>query len=478
MYTFTDEQMSAIDLFSGGKNLAIHAAAGTGKTTTLRGIADAAHGKRGLYLAFNRSVADDASRRFAGTGVVARTVHSIAYQTHANRERLNMKPLFWAQKAKRLNVTERFPIGNTEIQRRTLIRLAEDALTVFCRSQDDVVTTEHVTLPPLSSGTGWELEDLRVHVARIANDWWSDWLSSDGVLPHKHDTYLKMWAMSTPELPYDYILVDEAQDLDHLTIDVLEAQASQLVAVGDPHQAIYGWRGAVNALDAFGGERTNLSQSFRFGEDIADEANRWLTALGSDMLVRGTPGKPSSVWASKREPEAVLVRTNGGAIREVLEAQRRGLRVGVAGERKAHELTALAKAAVELQDKGKTGHRELDTFTSWDEVREYAKHEEGGNLSTFVSVIDKYGAEKVVHALGQTSAGDVQQFVSTAHIAKGLEWFHVRIADDFRKPGKDAPRPAPYPTEEARLAYVSVTRAMRHLDPGGLAFVREGVYAA
>ncbi|WP_436845412.1 3'-5' exonuclease [Streptomyces sioyaensis] len=68
--------------------------------------------------------------------------------------------------------------------------------------------------------------------------------------------------------------------------------------------------------------------------------------------------------------------------------------------------------------------------------------------------------------------------VSTAHRAKGREWASVRIADDFTGPddlderGEDgAPLPGPIDIDEARLAYVAVTRARSLLDIGGLSWI-------
>src|SRR5690606_34892923 len=111
----TSEQQAAIDAFASGENVAIHAAAGTGKTSALRFLADVDPSKRGLYLAFNTSVANDAKRRFRGTRVEARTVHSLAYRTHGapHRDRLDQKFLFWPQKAALLGIPKRHHINGT-----------------------------------------------------------------------------------------------------------------------------------------------------------------------------------------------------------------------------------------------------------------------------------------------------------------------------------------------------------------------------
>ena len=72
------EQQRAVDLFLAGGNLRIDACAGTGKTTTLRLLAESKPG-RGLYLAFNRAIAVEAQHRFPAH-VKCATTHSVAFR--------------------------------------------------------------------------------------------------------------------------------------------------------------------------------------------------------------------------------------------------------------------------------------------------------------------------------------------------------------------------------------------------------------
>lgn len=73
------EQEAARELFQKREGLRIDAYAGTGKTTTLKLLADSSS-QRGFYLAFNRSIADEASQRFCRQ-VVCATSHSIAFRS-------------------------------------------------------------------------------------------------------------------------------------------------------------------------------------------------------------------------------------------------------------------------------------------------------------------------------------------------------------------------------------------------------------
>ncbi|CAL9630583.1 hypothetical protein SUDANB70_06094 (plasmid) [Streptomyces sp. enrichment culture] len=59
--------------------------------------------------------------------------------------------------------------------------------------------------------------------------------------------------------------------------------------VGDSAQAIYHWRGAKDVMTGFDGTRLALSQSFRFGPDLAAEANRWLRLADAPIRLTGTP---------------------------------------------------------------------------------------------------------------------------------------------------------------------------------------------
>ena len=72
------EQEAARELFLRGEGLCIDVYAGTGKTTTLQLLANSS-GQRGLYLAFNRSIAEDARSRFPDQ-VACATSHSIAFR--------------------------------------------------------------------------------------------------------------------------------------------------------------------------------------------------------------------------------------------------------------------------------------------------------------------------------------------------------------------------------------------------------------
>ena len=229
---------------------------------------------------------------------------------------------------------------------------------------------------------------------------------------------------------------------------------AQLIAVGDSAQAIYGWRGAGDFLARIDADyRLALTQSWRFGQAVADEANVWLGVVGTDLRVVGNPGRESTLDILET-PDAVLFRSNAGTIEQLLAAHDKSVKVHLVGDGK--EMRSLAEAAERLQDGKPAAHPELVAFTTWQQVVEYAENDPAGSdLTVAVRMIERYGADEVIRAVdGTVPAERADLRVSTAHKAKGLEWEQVRIGTDYREPldgttGK--PLPIPRERRDARL---------------------------
>lgn len=480
-YPPTAEQQHAIDLFASGQNTVIEALAGTGKTSTLQFIAQQARGRRGLYAAFNKAIATEAAQKFAGTSVTAKTMHALAYAQFGapmSRRLADRSIQQWAEKGDLLGIHDKFafPSGHGSqlggVSRQKLVGLATATVRAYMQSDADTITPDLVPIPIELAGLRADIEaELASVVAGFATRYWEDLTRPDGKLKYEHSAYFKQFALSRPRLPYDFIMLDEAQDSDPLTVQIIAGQDAQVITVGDTYQSIYGWRGATDAMNLFDGARSSLTQSFRFGDDIAQYANRWLELMGAHLRLQGMPGYKSSVFrAERRRPDAILTRTNAGAIQEIVQAQTNGFTTGIAGEKKAREIRDLAKGALDLQVKRHTSQPELSSFNTWSDVVAYAASDEGEDLKPLVDVIEKYTAQKVIAAIDRCvpHGEPAEVTVSTAHVSKGLEWVQVQIAEDFHAP---APRKGviqPIPAEEARLAYVASTRAQRHLDARGL----------
>src|SRR5512132_2801377 len=107
---------------------------------------------------------------------------------------------------------------------------------------------------------------------------------------------------------FRYILVDEYQDTNHAQYRLLQLLASEhqnLMAVGDPDQSIYAFRGADinNILDFerdFPGTRTvSLEQNYRSTNSILNAAN--------NVISNNRERKPKELWSELGDGEPVRV---------------------------------------------------------------------------------------------------------------------------------------------------------------------------
>lgn len=472
--TPTPEQAAIIEAGAAGASLVIEARAGSGKTASLRMLAEAKPSERGLYVAFNRAVADDARASFPRS-VHCSTAHALANRavlTPELRARLESGRLPARQVAAILRISGPTPVDDKKLSPEQVARLAMATVIRFTRSADREPQPWHV---PVKAGLDSDAAkaDLRAAVLPLAQRAWQDLTHPGGLLKFEHSHYLKMWQLRYPVLDFGYVMLDEAQDANPVIASVVDNQRNtQKILVGDACQAIYGWNGAVDAMSKFRADRRlALSKSFRFGPAIAGEANKWLRVLDSWPPVTGFERVTSAV-APLAAPDAVLCRTNAQAVAEVMEAAADGRRAALVGG--GEDVRRLAEAAIRLKAGMGCDHPELFAFQTWQEVQDYATNDPGGSdLKVFVDLIDEHGPNKVIGIVDNlVSEQHADVIVSTAHKAKGREWDKVRIAPDFREPKKtEDGQLGEIGRESAMLAYVAVTRAKLTLDRGGLAWV-------
>ncbi|XID76090.1 UvrD-helicase domain-containing protein [Alkanindiges sp. WGS2144] len=466
----TKEQSLAIDHARLGDSFKIMAYAGTGKTTTLKLISDAMPQRKGLYLAFNKGIANQAQQKFH-RGVDCRTFHSLAFR-HVERgitDKLRLprlSPTILAREYQLEPVTiRRLLSGSYENYTLTASRqanLISNAVSQFCATNAQHPAPRHIMMPE------WMHEDdaiaLQQHLYPFVERRWLESIDPRHHAGIGHDIYLKKWALSSPVIHSDYILFDEAQDADPLMLGILLKQNAQVIYVGDAHQQIYAWRGAVNAMQQLPLPSSRLTQSFRFGEAIAATANVFLQELGENIPLHGRDDLKSVVDTQPfpKKRDAILCRTNARAMELLLSGLVQGNKVALQADHL--RLARFVDAANAL----KQGRRvfdvpELSWFSSWHEVHEYCETNEGSDLKSLVKLVDEHGTEPLKRALAKiTPLESADYVISTAHKAKGLEWHHVQIEDDYNfKIQKDE---AKISVEELRLLYVACTRAKSSLN--------------
>ena len=279
---------------------------------------------------------------------------------------------------------------------------------------------------------------------------------------------MKLWSLSNPVLNYDILYVDESQDINPCVLTVLEKQCCKILYVGDEHQSIYAFRGATNAMKRIVCPTMQLSQSWRYGEVIADVAQFILSKY--DVQVRGNSAIASSLTDVKNlDAYTMIFRTNSALFEEAEKLIEMGKNVKV--EINVADFVRQIKSAVSLHNKEKPFHDNIARFGSWAELMEFSK--ESVEIQRLANMALRHDVEDLIARLEQANTSSTPDIVlTTAHKSKGLEYDNVVIANDFRFGTKDVME---MPEQELNLLYVACTRAKKNLQLPDVLKVAMGV---
>lgn len=513
-FTPSPQQIDAQNAMLTGKPVTLESGAGTGKTSTfsLLGNTAADYGVKGGYITFNKKMAEDAEGAFPRGNIQTSTIHALARRatlmnphTRPLVEKLGsdaVVPRYQFARhlrfAKSMNYTSypartRREAGlyaeDTHLSSNDLVKDGLAALDRWCRSDRDSIGVADVPRPETMPEDVWAEEYVPLVIEAALLAWDTDILSPTGALPFGHGYYLKLASLMKPRLtevlgipPGSLLFFDEAQDAIPAVTSLLLSQTDmQLISVGDPSQAINRFAGGSGELPMPPGViHLPLTTSWRFGEAIADEANRVLAMLGAAIRLNGNPKVESIIetydpdGADIPDAEAVLVRTNAQLITEALAVASTGRKVAIAAD---VGLIRLIVDDVDRIDRGDSAvSRELRDFGSTEELRDYT-FEQGGDstIKTLVRIALREGTTTVRSALERTvDEEDADLLISTAHKSKGRQWSRVRLAMDPADiiPGHGGRDGEVYDgdgklTATARdslmLLYVSITRAQHTL---------------
>lgn len=259
-------------------NAVVEAVAGSGKTTTgVECFNRLPKTAAAIFLAFNKSIAEELKTR----GVNARTFHSLTYSAvtrfkntrnvEANKLRIIIDH--------KLSGDEQVIYG-TFITR--LVGLGRQA-GIGCLVPD----VQHEWLE-LVNHHDLELEHDAADLGRaleLASQLLT-WSNEDARVDFDDLLYLAVKeGLSLPK--FDFVMVDEAQDTNAIQRAILRKimnKGARIIAVGDPAQAIYGFRGAdSNSLnmiaEEFNCKRMPLTVSYRCPTKVVEFAHKWVSHI-------------------------------------------------------------------------------------------------------------------------------------------------------------------------------------------------------
>lgn len=475
---------------SGLKNTKIIAFAGAGKTTTLKGIAKKRRRSNGVYLTFNRANAEEAKAKLAGTRCTAFSMHGLAYRTQADM--IGTPKNFRANDIRDSGVFSRFRVpamkgwGGYRIGAAVVRTMSE-----FANSADQEFTIEHARAALIDSvgDPDFILDPERKALAQetittfegtfmqMAEAFWLQ-AAENGEI--SHDMYLKMLDLddglrAKAFSRFDYLMADEAQDLNPVQRSIIMKAGIPVIVVGDPYQQIYSWRGAENALDLIEGDTFYLTQSFRFAENIAGVGRMILAARpdgGPEQRLVGA----GSGDISKHDGSlaAFVCRTNMGVIEDALKLLAKNKEVYVDN---IDGLVSDLRSAQALYegDMANVKSEELKHFTCWEELETEAD-EGNGTMARYQRIILSNMLPRIEALKASQPKKPSRNTVTlcTAHRSKGMEWPGVRLGSDWKDletmqgryemAQKKSAKHMTLAMEEFNALYVAATRAMLTLQ--------------
>ncbi|MEG8237909.1 MULTISPECIES: UvrD-helicase domain-containing protein [Acinetobacter] len=465
----TEEQEKSIELAISGQTFKMTAYAGAGKTSTLNFIGSNLAHRKGLYLAFNRPIAEEAAKKFS-SNIDCKTFHSMAFRQTPKfiTKKLNFTRLLPRTMAVMFDLRDyKIPLEIDNQRSETCDPsdqglILTKALDFFCRSTSNEITHDMLMRAMPKWADKQYCHELATGLVDKANSLWKMSIDDSSKIRITHDIYLKYWALKDPEINAKFILFDEAQDADPIMLDILRKQAAQVIYVGDKHQQIYAFRGAVNAMQSLEIPETLLTKSFRFGAPIANVANHILFKLLGERVPLIGNERVKSYISEIPAPYAHLARTNAGALSAALDLALNGYKPQIKLDTKT--LLEQLDDAAKLQNNQKVEKKsDFFGFLSWVEVCTYVEQFPNSDLTPVVTLIENHGTAYLINVITQLNqTKDYDCVVSTAHKSKGLEFSKVKIGDDFF--WNEKKKGALMNDAEARLFYVACTRAINVLD--------------
>lgn len=493
---FSPQQQAFFDWIQTGEgSCVLEAVAGSGKTTTL--IEGLRYMRGSVYFgAFNKKICDEIATKARDANVIRPDIRiSTLHSAGLYAWNLNPRPVVDDKKVR--NIIDR--LFESEEEDREMIRKTNGFIGKLVGFGKKYMLARNSNINEwMSLVDHFSLEEeiaedvdlrqaisLALRVFQISHDQCKQVIDFDDMI------YAPL-AYGRKFRKYDWVLIDEAQDTNPARLMLAQAMlkpGGRLVAVGDRHQAIYGFTGASSdSLDQiaklFSCCEMPLTVSYRCPKKVVAYAQTWVKHIQSaetaiDGLVRGLDvvsrvEEKDVPWYQTEQldkTDAVLCRFTRPLIETAYNLIRVGVGCRVEGRDIGLGLIVLAKRwKVKTLD---ALEKRLDVY----QQKAVAKAKEKGNETAEQSVIDKVETLHVLiercRSLGKTGVVDLIAEIealfadnvtgvlvlSTGHKAKGREWERVYwLQKRSNRRMQDWER-----QQEDNICYVLATRAKKEL---------------
>ena len=471
-YKLTKEQVEIIK--SKEDRIKVSALAGSSKTTTMYYYAKENPQNKTLYLVYNSAMKKEAESTFGKLSHVnVKTCHGLAYsyvgKFYKNKLTFNYTPV---------DIIRDLDLDWNKDQ--------EIAVMVGVMLKEYMLSDKD-TLEQLEVYTDKEHEKYRPSILHLAHKLWELKKEYKNDVKIEHDFYLKLFQLSKKDLSnmYDCIILDEAQDSNLLTYDMIKnSNVNGIVFIGDKYQQMYGWRNAFNILDIFDAKEYKLTTSFRVSQNIANVANLLVQDVtGEEIGMTGFNTKQHIVHQiDVKKHYACLARTNSALFDEVMLAIKNGKRkLFFEGGFDSYKFNNI-KDAYFFSMGHITKNPILSKFKNYGSMVEYAEKNDDMELLSLIRTVDHYGADipKLVDGVKNNTCrykNESDIIFTTCHRAKGQTYQNVKICNDYgsmndffnkifienvqdtKENKNERTRTIEKFTDECYVLYVAITRA-------------------
>lgn len=443
-FTPTPEQVAIVDFAQNRtENLCVEARAGAAKTSTLVLLAESLPQTRILCLAFNKAIAEEMKKRLP-SNCESKTLHGLGF-----------------------GVWQKFIGKRCKVDGRKNYQLLRAAIDTIedAEEKSEAFDTMAETLDIISSAktVGWLPEKFRGHWKPLIDDahFWDSLPMEpsrlqmelvEGVMVKSFKLALEgeidfddmifcpaLCQVSWPLFPLT--MVDESQDLSPINHHCLKkmVRRNRIIAVGDPCQAIYGFRGAdarsmQNLRRQFDMETLYLTVSFRCARKITENARWRAPDMKFPEWAKEGLVKRHEYWSADdvQEGDAIVCRNNAPLFSLAIKLIEHDKLPRIAGRDIGAPLIKIMK---KLGKANMLSAAALDAIGDWEQKElKRARDGAGGAIRDKAAVIRiMLGRTKTLgdaiayleHLLNRDGRIDLM----TGHKSKGLEFDRVWFLD-------------------------------------------------
>jgi DNA helicase II / ATP-dependent DNA helicase PcrA len=485
---FSPQQTAFLDwAINGAGSCVLEAVAGAGKTTTLLAAAQRMAGQVAI-MAYNKKIAEEIKAKLTKAGVdwkkaQAGTVHSFGFSAY-RKARPGVKvddrkvpAIVDAMAPPELAAWAPVVVQLVSLAKQSafgIVERATDAHWMAMAEHHDVFDDEEFAAPRQ------EIIDLAKAVLAKSTAA-LDAIDFDDMIFMPLIHRMRFWQ-------FDVIMVDEAQDTNAARRAMVRAmlkRGGRVVAVGDRHQAIYGFTGAdADSLDLiardFNCVQLPLTTTYRCPKAVVEFAQQWVSHIQAAETAPEGSVSHSTMEAFLTRTDldgeaAVLSRTTKPLVALAFTMIRKRIPCRIEGRDVANRLTKMIRRwkvrTLDALEKKIEDHLARETTKLLAKKQEAKLAEVEDVVETIRTIIDQCRAE------GKSTIDDAVAYVdslfgdnvtnmivlSTIHKSKGREWRRVFWLDRRGTCPSKWARQAWQAEQEVNLMYVAATRAMEEL---------------